>query len=248
MTPLSPAFLDATDDRLPLHRRLADALSAAIKRGDFPPGQPLPSESEIARDCGVALGTVRQAMSSLREQGLIERRQGRGTFVRRADFAHSLLRFYRFGDVEPGRMPTGEVLSTRTQEADAATAASLQCRVGDRVLRLERLRQFAGEPVAWETIWLPLPRFAALADLRPDRYPDLLYPFYELRCDAVIVRALEDLTIAAATDRDCELLACGSSEPVVVIERVAFAVDETPLERRISRGAAATFHYRVEIS
>lgn len=248
MTTLSPDVLSTSDPRLPLHQRLADALAEAIRGGAFPPQQALPAESEIARDCGVSLGTVRQAMATLRERGLIERRQGRGTFVRRADLGGSLLRFFRFGDVEPGTAPTGDVLSTRVEQPDAATCTSLDLRRRDEVLRLERLRRLGGDPVVRETIWLPLPRFARLASLPPDAFPDLLYPYYEDACGAVVTRALEDLTIDRASDRDCELLACASLEPVVVIERLALAVDDAPLERRISRGAASSFHYRMEIS
>lgn len=247
MTLLSTETLAAADPGLPLHRRLATALADAIRSGELDPADPLPSESDIAKDCGVALGTVRQAMSVLREAGLIERRQGRGTFIKRADFSRSLLRFFRFGD-DATEVPRGTILTTATTTADEATAAALAITVGDRVLQLERTRSLAGTPVVHELLWLPLPRFDALTEVATDDYPDLLYPFYEEQCGVLITRALEELSFDAATDRDTELLGCADGAPIIAIERIAHDISGRPAERRISRGDARTFRYRVEIS
>lgn len=247
MTTLSADSLATGDQGLPLHRRLAEVLAAAIRSGELDPADPLPSEKDIARDCDVALGTVRQAMSLLQEAGLIERRQGRGTFIKRADFSRSLLRFFRFGDgtVE---IPRGTILASEAAAADEATAAALDLSPGDPVLRLKRVRALAGTPVVHEVIWLPLPRFEPLTKLATDDYPDLLYPFYEERCSVIIARALEELSFAESDARDRELLDCGDGAPIIAIERVAHDISGRPAERRISRGDARTFRYRVEIS
>lgn len=247
MTLLSAETLAAADPGLPLHRRLAEALAAAIRTGELDPAHPLPSESDIATDCGVALGTVRQAMLVLREAGLIERRQGRGTFIKRADFSRSLLRFFRFGD-DAREIPRGAILSTATTTADEATAAALDIAPGDPVLQLERTRSLAGTPAVHEVLWLPLPRFDALMALASEDYPDLLYPFYEEQCGVLIARASEELSFDEAGDRDTELLDCSAGAPIIEIERVAHAISGRPAERRISRGDARTFRYRVEIS
>lgn len=247
MTTLSAQTLAAGDPGLPLHRRLAEVLAAAIRSGELTPAAPLPSEKDIARDCDVALGTVRQAMSVLQEAGLIERRQGRGTFVKRADFSRSLLRFFRFGD-DAGAVPGSTILTSEETSADADTAAALDLTPGDPALHLTRVRSLAGTPVVHEVIWLPLPRFAGLTDVATDDFPDLLYPFYEERCDVMVARAHEELSFAEATSRDTELLGCAEGAPIISIERVAHAIDGRPTERRISRGDARTFRYRVEIS
>src|SRR5699024_7480940 len=231
MTTLSAEALAAGDEGLPLHRRLAEALAAAIRSGELDPSKPLPSESDIARDCGVALGTVRQAMSVLRDAGLIERRQGRGTFVKRADFSRSLLRFFRFGSTD--EVPRGTILASKRTTADEATAAALDIALDNPVLRLERLRSLSGTPVVHEVLWLPLPTFDALADVDNEDYPHLLYPFYEERCGVVIARAFEELGFAEASARDTELLSCPDGAPIISVERVAHAISGRPVERRV---------------
>jgi DNA-binding LacI/PurR family transcriptional regulator len=66
----------------PKHLRLRRFLAEQVGRGVYAPGQFLPSEPELAREWGVARGTVRQALAGLEEDGVVERVQGRGTVVR----------------------------------------------------------------------------------------------------------------------------------------------------------------------
>lgn len=64
-----------------LSQAIVERLSGQMASGRFRPGDQLPTESELAREHGVSRTVVREAMSQLRERGLIERRQGAGTFV-----------------------------------------------------------------------------------------------------------------------------------------------------------------------
>lgn len=70
--------------RIPKYHRVADAVRALIQTGALGPGDRLPAETSLAADHGASVPTVRQAMSVLRGEGLIESRQGIGTFVRDA--------------------------------------------------------------------------------------------------------------------------------------------------------------------
>ena len=75
---------------------LAASLRARITQGEWPPGAALPAEAALAREHGVALGTIRQAIALLVADDLLERRHGRGTFVRAGLGGASMLRFFRF--------------------------------------------------------------------------------------------------------------------------------------------------------
>jgi len=66
---------------LPFYRQLIDQIAAHIRSGRLPAGTRLPSVRDLARDVLVSLITVRRAYSELERSGLIERRQGQGTFV-----------------------------------------------------------------------------------------------------------------------------------------------------------------------
>ena len=70
---------------IPLYTQLADILREMIKSGELPPRSLLPSESYLQQEQGVSRGTVRMAMSLLRDEGLVVTISGRGTFVKERD-------------------------------------------------------------------------------------------------------------------------------------------------------------------
>ncbi|MFM7346829.1 MAG: GntR family transcriptional regulator, partial [Tagaea sp.] len=110
---------EAGDSRLPIYLRIQDALVAEIAQGALKPGDALPSEDNLAKRFGVALGTVRKALDGLAADGKLDRRQGRGTFVRRADFGNALFRFFRHtgADGAPLR-PAARLIDRRAGKAD----------------------------------------------------------------------------------------------------------------------------------
>ena len=87
ITELPTREFEAMDHRLPLYARLADVLTKRIASGEWSPSSPLPSETTLAADYSVSIGTMRKAMQQLDEKGLLERRQGSGTYIRRARMA-----------------------------------------------------------------------------------------------------------------------------------------------------------------
>ncbi|MGI8418624.1 MAG: substrate-binding domain-containing protein [Nakamurella sp.] len=66
-------------------QKLADDLRRGILAGDWSPGSKLPTESQLAQETGLSLTTVRRAFDELVQQGLVDRRQGAGSFVHTAD-------------------------------------------------------------------------------------------------------------------------------------------------------------------
>lgn len=236
------------DDRLPRYQRLVEALKDAIARKAWQPGERLPSEMDLAERYGVAPGTVRQAISALVDAGLVERQQGRGTFLRKPTFNSSLFRFFRFqGGDGMRRVPESRILRRERTEAPATVSAELGCRAGDAVIFMSRLRLLDGDPVLAEEIWLPFDRFEAFLELDERDIGPLLYPIYETVCGEVVARAEERLTAESVRDDHAKLLGLAPGTPVIVIDRLARGYDDRPLEWRRSRGRADRFQYHVEI-
>lgn len=240
--------MDRPDIRLPLYQRLRDEIAHRIAQNVWRPGETIPTEAELAASHGVAVGTVRKALDALVADGLVERRQGRGTFVRRPSFDGSLFRFFRhLGPDGTRTVPEGRILAREVLAAPAPVRAALRLREDEEVIRLSRLRLIVGEPVLSEEIWLPRRRFARLLDAEPGEIGDLLYPAYERLCGEIVARAEETVTVSTAAGDDVRLLGLAYGAPVVVIDRVAFGYDGRPLEWRRTRGPATDFRYHVEI-
>ncbi|MGV1766695.1 GntR family transcriptional regulator [Rhizobium rhizogenes] len=240
--------MTSLDDRLPRYQRLRDDLAARINRQEWRPGESIPSEAELSATYGVAVGTVRKAIDQLVADGVVERHQGRGTYVRRARFNSSLFRFFRFQS-ESGerRVPESRILRRESIAAPSAVASALRLREGDPVISLSRLRLIGGVPLLAEEIWLEKSRFEALLTIDTSEFGDLLYPLYEERCEQVVVSAEETLTVEIAPPLQARLLGLDPGSPLVVIERVAFDLERRPIEWRRSRGPADRFRYHVDI-
>ncbi|MGF6292903.1 GntR family transcriptional regulator [Paraburkholderia youngii] len=208
----------------------------------------IPTEQALANSYDVAVGTVRKAVDLLVAEGLLERFQGRGTFVRRASFDSSLFRFFRFQTRQgERRIPESRILRREVVDAPSAVAAILQISSSARVIQMTRLRLIDGVPMLAEEIWLPYVRFAAFAQMDLNEVGDLLYPVYEAQCNQVVASATETLTVEAIGPLHARLLRIEPGTPAVVIERLAYGYDRQPLEWRRSRGPASEFIYQAEI-
>ncbi|MPW06906.1 UTRA domain-containing protein [Paraburkholderia sp. CNPSo 3155] len=236
------------DERLPRYQRLRDEMVALIAARHWRPGEAIPTEQALAKSYDVAVGTVRKAVDLLVAEGLLERFQGRGTFVRRASFDSSLFRFFRFQTRQgERRIPESRILRREVVDASSAVAAILQISSSARVIQMTRLRLIDDVPMLAEEIWLPYVRFAAFAQMDLNEVGDLLYPVYEAQCNQVVASATETLTVEAIGPLHARLLRIEPGTPAVVIERLAYGYDRQPLEWRRSRGPASEFIYQAEI-
>jgi GntR family transcriptional regulator len=226
---------------------LATGLRHRIIAGEWPPGAPLPAETSLAAEHGVALGTLRRALELLAEQGLIERHHGKGTFVRGGIAGATMLRFFRFGSGD-GEVPQSRILARQSVVASPEVARRLGIAPGDPVIRLHRLRSLGGQPCLLEEIWLPLPMFDALLESPVVDWGDLLYPMFAERCGVAIARATDEIgfaTLSAAQTRHLELSA---GHPGVTVTRQAYDLAGRCVELRMTRADAFAFHYTVTIT
>lgn len=227
---------------------LASSLRARITHGEWVPGTALPAEAALAKEHGVALGTLRQALALLVAEGLLERRHGRGTFVRAGLGGASMLRFFRFrhgGEMKT--TPASAILSRQVLPADPDIADSLGLPVGASVLEMQRLRSVAGEPCLLEQIWLPLPAFDVLKDSDPGAWGDLLYPLYQRLCGVTINKAEDELRFGLLTHAQAMLLRLEAGHPCVQVSRSAFDLGGRCVEVRTTLGDAYAFHYTAQV-
>lgn len=237
------------DERLPLYQRLREEMLAKIAAGEWTPGAPIPTEAELTRHYGVAIGTVRKAVDTLVNEGLLLRSQGRGTFVRRPNFETSLARFFRQVNAGGGReIPTSRILSKTLRTPSKTVTDALELSEGEQVVYMERLRMVEGRTLFHEEIWLSASRFGALLEIDSASFGELLYPLYEKQCGQCIASAKETLTVGAADKAMADTLSIKVGAPMVSIERTALGYDRSPLEYRLSRAAAEGFRYQIEIS
>jgi GntR family transcriptional regulator len=183
------------------------------------------------------------------QEGLLERRQGRGTFVRRPAFRASLFRFFHFQDLEGGGVviPQSRIVTRAVTTLPAIAATALKLPPGHPALRLDRIRSWGGTPVVMEEVFLPLPRFTALRDKPLTDFDTLLYPLYEREFGLVVGGVEDELRVGLADARRAELLAVPEGSAVAIIDRLSLTVDGEPLEWRRAWGHGERFAYRLSL-
>ncbi len=226
---------------------MASALRERIVAGEWPPATALPAEAALAAEHGVALGTLRQSLKLLAEQGLIERRHGRGTFVRAGLGGAPMLRFFRFGEGD-GELPRSSIVARQTLAAPAEVARRLAVGRGEKTLKVQRLRSIAGQPCLLEDIWLPLPLFAALADGDTTEWGDLLYPLFAAKCGVTVSRASDEIGFDNFSAAQGRTLGLPAGHPCAAVTRQAYDLAGRCVELRFTRGDAHAFHYTVTIT
>jgi GntR family transcriptional regulator len=237
--------LDNTDARLPLFQRLAGVLRNRIQAREWAVGSVIAAEQDLAAHYGMSLGTVRRAIEELVSEGLLQRRQGSGTYVRRPQLGGLPTRFFDMPATARSAIPESRILGIAAVKPPPEAAEVLGIPAKEQVVRIERLRVWAEDLVIAEQIYLRRDPFADLLKNPGDAPGTLFYPYYEARFGVVVNSVDEELTFDTADSATAKLLGIKTGAPVLVITRTASTFDGRAVEWRISYGRADRFHYRV---
>jgi GntR family transcriptional regulator len=204
------------------YRAIADELRGRVESGELGAGRLLPSESELSRAHAVSRVTVRKALELLRDEGLIDARQGFGWFVATDPVRQAL---GRLGTIED---QLGQLGLTSERRVVGFRFVSSPDRVRqvlgvDTVLEVRRVNLADGQPFARVTVWCPEAVGARLSRAEVERTP-----FYEL-VGVPIGGATQTIGAAAANAADADLLAVPAGSPVLRCERVTRDMEDRPL-------------------
>ncbi|MEL6960284.1 MAG: GntR family transcriptional regulator [Pseudomonadota bacterium] len=209
---------------LPKYVQIAEGLIREIAAGRLSDGARLPSEREMAEAQGIAVGTLRRALNVLEDQGLLERVQGSGNYVRaRADVA-SVYSFLRIEKIGGGGLPTADVLSV-----DRMVKPKEAPYFGPDVngFRFRRLRFMDQEPAALEEIWLD----GAQADeIDRDAVSESLYLYYREAFGLTITGAEDRVSVATVPSWTDPRFGPKAGDVVGYIERIGRGQDGARVE------------------
>ncbi|MFI5628654.1 GntR family transcriptional regulator [Streptomyces sp. NPDC051664] len=217
-----PAALELGVDRsspVPLYYQLSQQLEAAIEQGRLAPGSLLGNEIELAARLGLSRPTVRQAIQSLVDKGLMVRRRGVGTQVVHSQVKRPLELSSLYDDLEAaGQRPATRVLCNRIEPATARVAAALGVPEGTDVHLVERLRSAHDEPMALLRNHVP----AGLVDLGTERLEATgLYRI--MRAAGITLHsARQNVGARLATAEEAAQLAEPEGAPLLTMERTTY--------------------------
>ena len=251
MTALDDPSSTSRLEAQPLYVKARNIMVDRLISGQWRPGQVLPSEFAIAAELGVSQGTVRKALDDMTAEGLVVRKQGRGTFVAEAEDKSILFRFYRLTPNHDQKSPASQTfpesryLSKSQNKASAKEQEIFDIGSTDMVWRFERLRSNEDGPILWEQLVLPARHFP---DFTQDiQLPNNVYQLYSTRYNIIVAKVNEQLRAVSAPDSVADLLELPRQSPVLEIDRRAVALDDRVVEWRRSLCRSDTMHYRNEL-
>lgn len=231
----------------PLYQQIKALLLQSLDKGEWKPGEAIPSEVDLAARFQVSQGTVRKAIDELAAENLLLRRQGKGTFVATHHEAKVRFRFLRLAPDAGEPVPSSStVLECRRVRSPADIAALLQMRTGDMVVNLRRSLSFGEAPTILDDIWLPGNVFKGLTADSLQRNKGPLYAHFESEYGISMVRAEEKIKAVSATPEQAQLLRVAQAAPLLYVERVSYTYGDRPMEVR--RGLYVTEHYHYKNS
>lgn len=212
----------------PLYVQLMNQLEEKIRCGVYQPGERLKSESEMAKAFGVSIITVRSAVKGLAEKGLVERKQGKGTFVSKPKFMKDMKNLQSFSEMcrHMGMEPGGKMLENRLIPADEKTRKLLGLEKGSQVIFVSRLRYVNGEPVAIEKNYFPL-KYAFLLEERFDN--NSLFAVLHEKGKVAVSASEKWIELCRATTTEAKLLEVNRGAPLLFIKSVTYTEDHEPL-------------------
>ncbi|WP_405668579.1 GntR family transcriptional regulator [Streptomyces sp. NBC_00055] len=242
-----PAALELGVDRsspVPLYYQLSQQLEAAIEQGRLAPGSLLGNEIELAARLGLSRPTVRQAIQSLVDKGLMVRRRGVGTQVVHSQVKRPLELSSLYDDLEAaGQRPATRVLCNRIEPATARVAAALGVPEGADVHLVERLRSAHDEPMALLRNHVP----AGLVDLGTERLEATgLYRI--MRAAGITLHsARQNVGARLATAEEAAQLAEPEGAPLLTMERTTYDDTGRAVEfaSHVYRASRYTFDFQL---
>jgi GntR family transcriptional regulator len=221
MTATAPAGIRAMKGEAPAYTRLAQAIRAMITAQGLRPGTLLPTEKRLQERFGVSRATVREALALLERERIIDRRQGKGTYVALPPLERNLMELTSFSEDmrKRGLTPASVLL----QWDDHPGAVPEELDDGEQIVRIVRLRLVNDEPFGLHEAFLPaavLQQAGVSAEAMAADPALSLYACLD-RAGLGIRQARERITACAATAFEARQLLCAEGSPLLHVRRVS---------------------------
>lgn len=212
----------------PLYVQLMDELEASIRNGVYKPGDKIMTETEMAKEYGVSLITVRKAVGSLMEKGLVVRKQGKGTFVTKPKYSRNMKKLQSFTEMceQMGVKPGARVLENRLIAADKKVADRLGIEPGSNVVYISRLRLVDGEPVQVEKSYFPL-KYAFL--LEEDLNDGSMFECLKEKAGAKVASSEKMIELCRATAEEAALMDVKKGDYLLFVKSTAYDENGEPM-------------------
>ena len=237
------------DIPVPFYYQIVQIMREVIRDMDADPefSEMLPSETELCTLFQTNRGTLRHAMDVLIHEGLIYRKKGRGTFIRRRRIELDLVHFCSTTDelLARGYEPSTSVLKITCLNPLLHIQKKLWLTETDQVWELYRLRLADGEPISLQCSYVPV---ALSPDLDKQDLTKSLFSMFRTEYQIELNNADQIIRARAVTPEEARLLQINAGDSVIEISRVSYDQNDEPVEYMDSLWRGDRYDMRVHLS
>ena len=215
--------------KVPLYYQLKELIRQKILDGIYKEGDLIPSERELNDVYELSSTTIRRALNDLVQENYLERKAGKGTFVRMRKVQRDLRKVLGFTKnmKEMGLTPSTRVLSKKIVLADTSVRERLRLEKGAKVVRLERLRLANDVPMMVETRHI---RTDLCPKIHREDLSSSLWKIFEQKYGLKPNRHRQAITIAEVSNHAASLLEIPQGKPVFLIRGETYVGENEPIE------------------
>ncbi|CAA7603080.1 GntR bacterial regulatory protein HTH signature [Acididesulfobacillus acetoxydans] len=241
--------MDLRTESIPLHYQLTNRLRDGIRDGVWSLGELFPTDKELMQQYGVSSTTVRRAVGQLVQEGLLERKAGKGTFVRKKPVEETLGLLTGFFEEMSSRgfTPSAAVLNLSVVELtpkEVEKVPLLSVFRNRKVFLIEKIQKLNDEPIAYLRSYWPYEHGARMAEF--DLTKVGLYEIATKELHLVLTRAEETIGSDIARKKVAEHLGVRVGFPILTMDRIAFSGTE-PVEVSLNSYRADRYMYKITL-
>lgn len=215
-----------------IYQNVINLLKNRLNSSIYNIGDLLPSEKELAEHYDVSRNTLRKALKTLEEEGMIERRHGSGTYLRNKHFQASVTHLDSFTEIarNEGKTPTSQILKFELQTASDEIANNLRVMHGEPVYYAKRLRLIDNIAMQIEETWLSASRFP---DLTIAHMKKSKFAYIENECGVKILGCYESIQPILPSPDVANLLHISALDPIIRMQTQAIDEQSNPIDYSI---------------
>lgn len=215
-----------------IFQQIAKLLKTEINSDSYNVGDLLPSEVELSLRYNVSRNTLRKALDILKCEGIIQRKHGSGTFIRKKIFTAHIEQMNSFSEIayKNGKETSSQIMKFELQPASQAISDALNLTSGELVYYVKRLRFIEDKPAQLEETWLSVSRFP---DLTISHMRKSKFSYIEKECNTKIIGTFETFIPTFPSAEIASILHISIKDPILKIQTQALDNSHSPLDYSI---------------
>lgn len=231
--------------KVPVYIQIHNEIRKEIESGKWSVGERIPSERQLSQDFDVSRMTLRQAIQTLVDEGILQRQVGSGTYVASSKVQEKMSGTTSFTEIteSQGKQPSSKTVSYHVADPSISEIEKLKLKEGDQVLRMERIRYADKQPICFEVTTIPL---KIVNTLNKKDITSSLYKALEDKAGLKLGNATQTVSAMLASEKIANFLNVKRGSAILRVRQVTTLDDDRPFEYVRSQYAGDRFEFYLE--